>query len=111
VKKYRAQRVVSRGESMPVIHEREDRALYIIARIRNSSHCTWQLTFEGEQMLRSFGLASEGMRISLFSLSLLKKHKLIFTNNSGLSEPSVDVRLSSERIQALPFNEKISGNS
>mgnify|MGYP007016096668 CR=1 FL=1 len=41
---------------MPVIHEKDGGSLYIVSRLENQKHCTWQITSEGEIILRSFGL-------------------------------------------------------
>jgi len=91
---------------MPVIHEKDGGSLYIVSRLENQKHCTWQITSEGEIILRSFGLSEENTIISKFSLFLLKKNHLIFTNNTGFSDSFTNVKLTDIQKRELPYNER-----
>ncbi|MGI6444208.1 MAG: hypothetical protein ACOX2I_00595 [Candidatus Ozemobacteraceae bacterium] len=91
---------------MPVIHEKVGGALYIVSRLENQKHCTWQVSSEGELILRSFGLSEENTTISKFSLFLLKKNHLIFTNNTGFSDSLTSVKLTEIQKRELPHNER-----
>ena len=91
---------------MPVIHEKDGGSLYIVSRLENQKHCTWQITSEGELILRSFGLSEENTVISKFSLFLLKKNHLIFTNNTGFSDSFTNAKLTDIQKRELPYNER-----
>ncbi len=88
---------------MPVVHEREDGGLYIISRMSSHQHCTWQASPTGEEVLSSFGLAEDKTKISRYSLFLLKKNKLIYTNNSGFSNSLNNKRLSEIQKQEMTY--------
>ncbi|MDN5278563.1 MAG: hypothetical protein PWR01_2528 [Clostridiales bacterium] len=92
---------------MPVVHEREDGGLYIISMMPSRQHCTWQVSPIGEEVLRSFGLANDKTRVTKHSLFLLKKNKLIYTNNSGFSNSLINERLTEFQKQEMSYRERL----
>lgn len=91
---------------MPVVHEREDGELYIKSRMADKKYCTWQVSAVGEEILFSFGLAEDKTKISRYSLYLLIKNKLIFTNNSGFSVEFNNEKLSDVQKQEMTSRER-----
>jgi len=74
---------------MPKVHKKKySDNLYIKARFKNQI-ITWQLTYEGEQLLKRFGLDEDKTEISRATTIALWKANYLYTENSGLSADTV----------------------
>ncbi|MBU1107513.1 MAG: hypothetical protein KKB51_12660 [Candidatus Riflebacteria bacterium] len=74
---------------MPKVHRKKySDNLYIKARFKNQI-ITWQLTYEGEQLLKRFGLDGDKTEISRATAIAFRRANYLYTENSGLSADSI----------------------